>query len=66
MNSLCIKSFESVQTTCRPALLGSYRQIQCVSKVSNLFVDQHYKVVSHEFDLFRKFQPNHKYTSIIR
>ena len=75
MNLMCFESFESLQTTSRPmcfeifeqttsrpALLGTFRQIRCVSKVSkvsNLFeplVDQHYMVVSHEFDVFRKFR----------
>ena len=56
MNLMCFKSFESIRTTSRPELLGSFRLIRCVSKVSNLFeplVQQHYKVVSHEFDVLK-------------
>ena len=81
MNSMCFKCFESVQTTKKSELLGSFTRVQYVSKVSNLFesnasrsallgtftwiwcvsrvsnlfkplADQHYKVVSHELNVF--------------
>ena len=37
---MCFENFKSVRTIIRPAPL----------------LDQHYKVVSHEFDVFRKFR----------
>ena len=58
MDSMCVESFESVRTTSRPALYSSFTWIQC-DEVLNLFeplVDQHYRVVSHGFDVLRKFR----------
>ena len=63
MDSMCRESFESIQTTCRPALWSILTWIQCVEKVSNLFeplVDHHYKVLSHGFDVLRKFRISSK------
>ena len=68
MNLMC---FETFQTSSRPALLGSFKSFESlwttsrpqwtwhVLKVLNLFeslVDQYYKVVSLEFNVFQKFR----------
>ena len=55
MNLMCFESFKSAQTTNQPAPLDSFRGVQCLSKLSNLFkplVEHNYKAVSHEFDVF--------------
>ena len=43
---MCFESFDSLQTTCIPALSLGTRPL----------VDQHYKVVSHKFVVFLKFR----------
>ena len=57
MNLMCFESFKYVQTTSGGALLNLFETLveECALKVLNLFetlADQHYKVVSDEFDVF--------------
>ena len=54
MNSMCFETFESARTTVNH---DRYKGVSNEFEVLNLFkplVNQDYKVVSHDFDVFRK------------